>query len=173
MKMVKFLCALIAIAFVAFVAAVFAGLSDSYQILSVTEDNATIRVPGEFAEKQIDVLYNSNYLEYKVENSEITLNFSKPGYYYLEIMGDEYVFKYNAVISSQYEVDLLENEYEQIELISFVRKFSWIFILSVWLAFCAAIGYYFIPWLSEKHKESKLRKQEKKKAEKVQGDIEC
>ena len=102
-------------------------------IIEIEENVATIRVPGEF-EDELQLLYNGKYMTYTLENSVIKLKFLKPGYYHVNVENKDYVFLCGKNMNLQYDIDLIEKEYNHIRynigFESFIESFVTMFIMA-------------------------------------------
>lgn len=101
-----------------------------YEVITVNENTASIRVPGEF-EEPVGLIYNSEYVTVANDNSVITLNFNKQGYYYVRILNHRYIFCYLTENNDNYTVDLLEHEYKDILKIIANERMLWEIVISV------------------------------------------
>ena len=85
------------------------------QKISIPNDTATIRLPGE-SKKQATFLYNDEYVEQTQRDSVLTLTFKKQGYYMCSVEGKKYEFEVLNIDNSDYTVDLIYLEHSRIRL---------------------------------------------------------
>lgn len=135
----KILTIVISIAIIMAVCVMAGGLCIKPYRVPLASNTVTVRLPGEY-EKNAIVRYNSKYVHQERDGYILTITLEKPGYYYVSVLGNDYILEW--LDNERYSIDLLKLEKIQVNIIAFERGASFGIIVGIFVGvFTYSIGY--------------------------------